>query len=162
MSFLDFLEEKGDALKDFANKTKKDEDEKSSVEKLLDFQKAKDEAVITETQKNVMDTDDTGETESIEQILETESAKKEEDSKERDLEDKLADIEKVISTFSEQTNLSSKSGDPFIAAKDINKAYDFTKDFTKELVQPFIETPSTSNKDRIELLIDSLKKQNLI
>ena len=80
----------------------------------------------------------------------------------KDLEDKLADIEKVISTFSEQTNLSSRSGDPFIAAKDINKAYDFTKDFTKELVQPFIETPSSSNKDRIELLIDSLKKQNLI
>ena len=65
MSFLDFLEEKGDAIKDFANKTKKDEDEKSSVEKLLDFQKAKDEAVITDTQKNVMDTDDTSETERL-------------------------------------------------------------------------------------------------
>ena len=161
---LDFLKEKGEALKNFI--TKKDDDdekeEKSSVEKLLDFQKAKEEAVITESQKDVINTDDTGETQKIEEILKKESQEKEEDTKEKDLEDKLADIEKVISAFSNQTNLSSKSGSPFVSSSNINKAYDFQKDFTKELVQPYIESPSTSNKDRIELLISSLKKQNLI
>jgi hypothetical protein len=159
MSFLDFLKEKGDALKDFADK--EDKEEKSSVEKLIDFQKAKDEFKLDDEKEKLAETEDTDETTSIEQILAKESADKEEKGKEKDLEEKLADIEKVISTFSEQTPLSKTDTQSFKDTLDLNKALDLRKDITKDIVRPFVKLPSV-NQDRIELLIETLKKQNLL
>ena len=161
---LDFLREKGEALKNFLDKDEKEEKkEKSSVEKLIDFQEAKEAAdiALSDEQKQIQEMDDTGETESIEQILEKESARKEEKSKEKDLDEKLADIEKVISTFGNQTNLGTTS-DPFKGTKfQLNKPIDFQTQVVKNYIAPYLQQP-TSQGDRIALLFESLKKQNLI
>ena len=111
---FEFLKEKGDALKNLFNKDDEKEDERSSVKKLTDFQEAKEAAdiALTEEDKKIQSIEDTEQTESIKEILDRESAKKEKEGKEKDLEDKLADIEKVISTFGERTDLSSKTSDP--------------------------------------------------
>ena len=159
---LEFLKEKGEALKNFLDKDDEKE-EKSSVEKLIDFQEAKkaaDEA-LSEEDKKIQSIEDTSETESIEQILEEESARKEEKSKEKDLDEKLADIEKVISTFGNQTNLGTTS-DPFKGTKfELNKPIDFQTKVAQNYIAPYLQQP-TSQGDRIKLLFESLKKQNLI
>jgi hypothetical protein len=159
---LEFLKEKGEALKNFLDKDDEKE-EKSSVEKLIDFQEAKkaaDEA-LSEEDKKIQSIEDTSETESIEQILEEESARKEEKSKEKDLDEKLADIEKVISTFGNQTNLGTTS-DPFKGTKfELNKPIDFQTKVAQNYIAPYLQQP-TSQDDRIKLLFESLKKQNLI
>ena len=160
---LEFLKEKGEALKNFLDKDDKEKEEKSSVEKLIDFQEAKEAAdkALSEEDKKIQSTDDTSETESIEQILEEESAKKEEKSKEKDLDDKLADIEKVISTFGSQQNLGLTQ-DPFKGTKfQLNKPIDFQTKVAQNYIAPYLQQP-TSQGDRIKLLFESLKKQNLI
>jgi len=163
---LDKLKEKATAL---ANVFKKDDeeeekDERSSVEKLTDFQKAKEVADMasSEEEKKIASMDDTGETESIEQILEKESARKEKESEEKSLDEKLADIEKVIGAFTEETPLGTGK-DPFDKSTtfDLNKPIDFSKSIAKTYVQPFIQQPS-SQKDRVALLYESLRKQKLI
>jgi len=160
---LEFLKEKGEALKNFLDDDEKEKEEKSSVEKLLDFQEAKKEAdkALTEEDKKIQTIDDTGETKKVEQILEEESAKKEAESKEKDLDDKLADIEKVISTFGSETNLGTTSN-PFKGTKfELNKPIDFQTQVAKNYIAPYLQQP-TSQGDRIALLFESLKKQNLI
>mgnify|MGYP001210935096 CR=1 FL=1 len=160
---LEFLREKGEALKNFLDKDKEEKEEKSSVEKLIDFQEAKKAAdiALSEEDKKNQTIDDTGETKKVEQILEEESAKKEAESKEKDLDDKLADIEKVISTFGEQRNLGTTS-DPFKGTKfELNKPIDFQTKVAQNYIAPYLQQP-TSQGDRIALLFDSLKKQNLI
>ena len=160
---LEFLKEKGEALKNFLDKDDEEKKEKSSVEKLIDFQEAKEEAdmELSEEDKKIQSIDDTSETQSIEQILEEESAKKEEKSKEKDLDEKLADIEKVISTFGDQTNLGTSS-DPFKGTKfELNKPIDFQSRVAKNYLTPYLTQP-TSQEDRIALLFENLKKQNLI
>ena len=157
---LEFLREKGEALKNFLDK---DKEEKSSVEKLIDFQEAKKAAdiALSEEDKKNQTIDDTGETKKVEQILEEQSAKKEEESKEKDLNDKLADIEKVISTFGEQTDLGTPS-DPFKDTKfELNKPINFQTKVAQNYIAPYLQQP-TSQGDRITLLFESLKKQNLI
>tara|TARA_R100001509_G_C4797651_1_gene191953 strand:- start:230 stop:715 length:486 start_codon:yes stop_codon:yes gene_type:complete len=160
---LEFLKEKGEALKNFLDKDEEEKEETSSVEKLLDFQKAKEDSDISMTseQKQVANTDDTSETESIEQILKDESSKKEEEGKEKDLDEKLKDIEKVISAFGNQTPLSTSSKTPFTKDLNLNKPIDFSTTIAKGYVTPMI-SPSTSQDDRIALLYENLKKQNLI
>ena len=160
---LEFLEEKGKALKNFLDKDKEEKEEKSSVEKLIDFQEAKKAAdiALSEEDKKNQTIDDTGETKKVEQILEEQSAKKEEESKEKDLNDKLADIEKVISTFGEQTDLGTPS-DPFKDTKfELNKPINFQTKVAQNYIAPYLQQP-TSQGDRIKLLFESLKKQNLI
>ena len=160
---LEFLREKGEALKNFLDKDKEEKEEKSSVEKLIDFQEAKKAAdiALSEEDKKNQTIDDTGETKKVEQILEEESAKKEAESKEKDLDDKLADIEKVISTFGEQTDLGTPS-DPFKDTKfELNKPIDFQSRVAKNYLTPYLTQP-TSQEDRIALLFENLKKQNLI
>jgi seryl-tRNA synthetase len=160
---LEFLREKGEALKNFLDKDKEEKEEKSSVEKLIDFQEAKKAAdiALSEEDKKNQTIDDTGETKKVEQILEEQSAKKEEESKEKDLNDKLADIEKVISTFGEQTDLGTPS-DPFKDTKfELNKPINFQTKVAQNYIAPYLQQP-TSQGDRIKLLFESLKKQNLI
>lgn len=159
---LDKLKEKASALASFGKDKDEEEKEPSSVDKLIDFQKAQEEYKPSEEQIKVGQTDDTGETESIEQILSKESARKEQESEEKSLDDKLADIEKVISTFTEETPLGTGK-DPFSKSLtfDLNKPIDFSKSIAKTYVEPFISQPS-SQKDRVALLYESLRKQKLI
>ena len=102
-------------------------------------------------------------TESIEEILKAESAKKEEEGKEKQLDEKLADIEKVLDKFSEQTPLGTGQS-PFrdtVSSLDLNKPIDFQKIMATDYVKPFITQQSSSPKDRIALLYEELKKQGL-
>ena len=161
---FEFLKEKGDALKNLFNKDDEKEDERSSVKKLTDFQEAKEAAdiALTEEDKKIQSIEDTEQTESIKEILDRESAKKEKEGKQKELDEKLADIEKVISTFGEKTNLSSSTSDPFKGTKfSLNKPLDFSTQVAKNYVTPYLQQP-TSQDDRIKLLFESLKKQNLI
>lgn len=155
---LEFLREKGQALKNFLDK----DDERE--EKLKDFQEAKEAAdiALSDEDKKIQSTEDTTETKSIEEILKKESEKKEEEGKEKELDEKLADIEKVISTFGSKTNLSSSTEDPFKGTRfQLNKPIDFQTQMVKSYVAPYLQQP-TSQGDRIKLLFESLKKQNLI
>ena len=156
---LDFLKKKGDALKDFGNTDEEDKDERSSEKSVLaaiEKQKEKNK------DKEVIDSDE--ESADIENIIRESKDKKEEEKKEKGLDEKLKDIEKVIEVFSggKQTNLSSKSGSPF--AKDdfkLNKGIDFQSQVAKNYIAPYLQQP-TSQGDRIAILLESLKKQNLI
>ena len=155
------LESVGEAFRNYFKKDK-EEDERSSVKKLNEFQEAEKEYKPTEEQQKISQIEDTGETESIKQILERESAKKEEEGKEKDLDEKLADIEKVLGKFSEQTPLGSTSM-PFdrTSIVELNKPIDFSKDIAKDYLGSVISQP-TSQGDRIELLYANLRKQGLI
>jgi len=155
------LESVGEAFRNYFKKDK-EEDERSSVKKLNEFQEAEKEYKPTEEQIKIGETEDTGETESIKQILERESAKKEEEVKEKDLDEKLADIEKVLGKFSEQTPLGSTSM-PFDRTSiiELNKPIDFSKDIAKDYLGSVISQP-TSQEDRIKLLYANLRKQGLI
>ena len=155
------LESVGEAFRNYFKKDK-EEDERSSVKKLVEFQEAEKEYKPTKEQQKISQIEDTGETESIKQILERESAKKEEEGKEKDLDEKLADIEKVLGKFSEQTPLGSTSM-PFdrTSIVELNKPIDFSKDIAKDYLASVISQP-TSQGDRIELLYANLRKQGLI
>ena len=153
---FEFLKEKGNALKDFANTDVEDEEERSTAESI--------KAAIEKEQEKIKskEKDIDEESSDIEQILKDAEAKKEEEKKEKGLDEKLADIEKVISTFGDQTNLSSKTSDPFKGTKfSLNKPIDFQTQVAKNYIAPYLQQP-TSQGDRIALLFDSLKKQNLI
>jgi putative cell wall-binding protein len=153
---FEFLKEKGNALKDFANTDVEDEEERSTAESI--------KAAIEKEQEKIKskEKDIDEESSDIEQILKDAEAKKEEEKKEKGLDEKLADIEKVISTFGDQTNLSSKTSDPFKGSKfSLNKPIDFQTQVAKNYIAPYLQQP-TSQDDRIKLLFESLKKQNLI
>ena len=152
---FDFLKKEGKALKDFANTDIEDEEERSTAESIKAAIEKEQEILKTESME------DTEETESIEKILSEESAKKETEYKEKDLEDKLKDIEKVISTFGSQKSLGSTK-DPFRGTSfSLNKPIDFSTQVAKNYIAPYLQQP-TSQDDRIKLLFESLKKQNLI
>ena len=161
---LEFLKEKGNALKNFLDKDDDEKEEtKSAVEELIEFQKAKKESVeeMTDEQKKLATTEDIEkETKSVEQILKEAEDKKKEEKTEKNLEDKLSDIEKVISTFSSKP--LGPSTDPFANTKfQLNKPIDFQQKVATNYIAPFMQQPSVQG-DRIKLLFESLKKQNLI
>ena len=160
---FEFLKEKGEALKSFKDEKEEEKEEKSSVEKLIEFQKAKEEAdkEMSDEEKDVSKIEDI-DTKSVESILKEESEKKEKEKEDKSLEDKLADIEKVIGAFSQETPLGSAPKMPFKDTRfDINEGIDFSKSVAKNYVAPFIQQP-TSQNNRVELLYQTLKKQNLI
>ena len=163
------LERISDAGKALRNIFKRDDDtdkEKSSVEKLIDFQEAKEEAdkSMSEAQKAESKIEDYDEdAKNVEQILKEESAKKEEEGQEKQLDEKLADIEKVLEKFSEETPLGTGAS-PFkntVSDIDLNKPIDFQKLVATEYIKPFITQQSSSPQDRIALLLQELKKQGL-
>ena len=154
---FEFLKEKGDALKNFDNTDIEDKEERSTAESIKAAIEKEQEKI-----KSVEEKDIDEESSSIEKILQESEAKKEEEKKEKGLDEKLADIEKVISTFGNQTNLSSKTKDPFKDTRfNLNKPLDFSTTVAKNYVAPYLQQP-TSQDDRIKLLFESLKKQNLI
>ena len=155
---FEFLKKQGQAFKDFDNTDEEDTEERSTAESIKAAIEKEQE--ILEKEKKEKDIDE--ESSEIEQILKEAEEKKEVEKKEKGLDDKLADIEKVISTFGSQTNLSSRTDDPFKGTKfSLNKPIDFQSQVAKNYISPYLQQP-TSQGDRIKLLFESLKKQNLI
>jgi len=156
----------GEAFKNFKlEDTEKEEEEKTSIEKLLEFQEAKKEYedTATEEQKDIAGIEDyPGQTKTGEQIL-VEEAKQE--KKEDELDKKISDIQKVLKTFSEDSEgevLDIPKMDTSSDADKLNvKPLDLGAIRQKSYLQELITQPS-SQKDRITLLYESLRKQNLI
>ena len=157
---FDFLKKQGQALRDFSNTDIEDEEERNTADSIKAAIE-KEQEKIKEAQTKDEETADE-DSANIEKILKESETKKEEEKKEKGLEEKLADIEKVISTFGNQTNLSSKVSDPFKNTRfNLNKPLVFSSAEAKNYVAPYLQQP-TSQDDRIKLLFESLKKQNLI
>jgi len=156
------LKELSEALKTFG---KDDEvevvDKKTSIEKLDDFNQAKDvfSSTQSEQSKDVESTDDTSEVESVKDILiKDEKKQKSEDS----LEKKLKNIEKVIETFSGGDTETIPTKDMYAtSSENINpKALDMGSVQAKNLMTEYLK-PSV-NSDRVGLLYENLRKLNLI
>ena len=161
---LDFLKKTGEALASFGKDKEVDTDEKSSVEKYDDFLKNTEvmEASKTADQKAVESIDDTGATESVKEVLDKEEKEKKEDT-EDSLEKKLANIEKVIDTFSSGTKALPTGRLP---GSDVNaninqRPLDMGQVQAKAAQADYLK-PSTVPEDRIALLYEDLKKYNLI
>tara|TARA_R110001599_G_scaffold191996_1_gene387108 strand:- start:5 stop:493 length:489 start_codon:yes stop_codon:yes gene_type:complete len=158
------LSEIGEAFKSFGKKDDEVEiDERSSIEKLDDFNIEKD--IISATQskesKDIESIDDTSTTESVKDILikdEKEKLEKKEDS----LDTKLRNIEKVIETFSGAPEMGDiPKQDTGSASDNINvKPLDMANVQAKEVINDYLK-PSV-NADRVGLLYENLRKLNLI
>lgn len=160
---LEFLREKGNALKSIFDKDEDKEEEKTEaiVDKAVRVFEAQEDYKPTEEQKKLAETEDTSEMETIKDVLRKEETEKEE-KKEKGLDEKLADIEKVISSFGSSQDLGSPAKSPFTDKSfQLNKPIDFQTQVAKNYVAPYLQQP-TSQGDRIALLFESLKKQNLI
>jgi hypothetical protein len=158
------LREKGEALISFGKDKEVNTDERSSVEKYDDFLKTTEvmEAGKTADQKAVESIDDTSVTESVKDVLGKEEKEKKED-KEDSLEKKLANIEKVIDTFSSGTKALPTGQLP---GSDVNanlnqRPLDMGQVQAKAAQADYLK-PSTVPEDRIALLYEDLKKYNLI
>jgi len=158
------LREKGEALISFGKDKEVDTDDRSSVEKYDDFLKTTEvmEAGKTADQKAVESIDDTSVTESVKDVLGKEEKEKKED-KEDSLEKKLANIEKVIDTFSSGTKALPTGRLP---GSDVNaninqRPLDMGQVQAKAAQADYLK-PSTVPEDRIALLYEDLKKYNLI
>ena len=151
----------GEAFRNFKSEdTEKEED--TTLQKYLDFQEAKEEFEPTEEQKAVMSMEDIpGQTKTGKEIL-IEEAKQE--KKEDELDKKISDIQKVLKTFSEDTEgevINTKMDTSSDADKLNVKPLDLGAIRQKSYLEGLITQPS-SQKDRIALLYESLRKQNLI
>ena len=158
------LREKGEALISFGKDKEVNTDERSSVEKYDDFLKTTEvmEAGKTADQKAVESIDDTSVTESVKDVLGKEEKEKKED-KEDSLEKKLANIEKVIDTFSSGTKALPTGRLP---GSDVNaninqRPLDMGQVQAKAAQADYLK-PSTVPNDRIALLYKDLEKYNLI
>ena len=140
---------------------KEEEKTEAIVDKAVRVFEAQEDYKPTEEQKKLAETEDTSEMETIKDVLRKEEAEKEE-KKEKSLDEKLADIEKVISSFGSSQDLGSPAKSPFTDRNfQLNKPIDFQTQVAKNYVAPYLQQP-TSQGDRIALLFESLKKQNLI
>ena len=156
---LDFLRQTGEALSSFG---KKDED------KIIDYSNT-DEEDDKSTQESVtpivLDKSDDEKTvdESTTEVIQTKTEKEKKEDKEDSLEKKLANIEKVIDTFSSGTKALPTGQLP---GSDINaninqRPLDMGQVQAKAAQAEYLK-PSTVPNDRIALLYEDLKKYNLI
>lgn len=151
------LKELGEALKN----AEEEKEEETSAEKLLKFQQAEEEYKPTEEQTKLGETEDIpGQTVSAQETIIQEA--KEKDKKD-DLNDKINRIRQVISSFEEdQQPTVIKNKMDTTPVTDINlKPMDMGSLKQKEYLQSLIAQPS-SQRDRVSLLYDELKKFNLI
>ena len=154
----------GNAFKSFGKTDDEiEKDERSSIEKLDDFNREQDifSATQSEESKAMESMDDTGATESTKDVLikeEKEKLEKKEDS----LDKKLANIEKVIGAFSEAPEqVPVPKQDMGSASDNINvKPLDMGSVQAKEVINDYLK-PSV-NADRVGLLYENLRKLNLI
>jgi len=158
------LKEKGEALISFGKDEEVDTDKRTSVEKYDDFLKQTEvmEAGQTADQKAIEEIDDTSVTETVKDVLGKEEKEKLE-NKEDSLEKKLANIEKVITTFSGKPTVINPEKLP---GSNINsninqQPLDMGQVQAKAAQAEYLQ-PSTVPDDRIALLYENLKKYNLI
>ena len=162
---LDFIKEKFDgALASFGKKEEVDTDERTSVEKYDEFLKTSKvmDAAKTKDQEAVESIDDTSTTETVKEVLGKEEVE-DKKNKEQSLEKKLANIEKVIDTFSSGTKALPTGQLP---GSDVNanlnqRPLDMGQVQAKAAQADYLK-PSTVPEDRIALLYEDLKKYNLI
>ena len=158
---LENLKEAGSALK---NLFSKDDEQKKQLE---EFEKAKEEYEPTEEQKAIGQIEDIG-TKSVDEILkeEKETEKKTEKESEAELEKKLKNIEKVLDKFSGDVTVSKATPLPEDTASVLNlKPVDMGSLYAKEYlsnVTSRMAGQNSSDKDRIALLYDNLRKLNVI
>ena len=154
---LDTLKEAGSALKGLFSK---DDEQKKQLE---EFEKAKEEYKPTEEQKAIGEIEDIG-TKSVDEILKTE--KEEKKASEAELEKKLSNIEKVLDKFSGDVTVSKGTPLPEDTASVLNlKPIDMGSLIAKEYlsnVTSRMAGQNSSDKDRIALLYDNLRKLNVI
>jgi len=153
---LDFLRQTGEALSSFG---KKDED------KIIDYSntEAEDDKSTQESVTPIVSDDEKTVDESTTEVIQTKTEKEKKEDKEDSLEKKLANIEKVISTFSGGTQALPTGQLP---GSDINaninqKPLDMGNVQAKAAQAEYLK-PSTVPNDRIALLYEDLKKYNLI
>jgi hypothetical protein len=138
---------------------KNEEEQKTKLEELLDFQTAKEEYKPTEEQKTASTLEDYG-TQPAEEILVQEEKEQVKEKKET-LDEKLANIEKVIDKFTTQTPLGT-GAKLDMSSLDINvPALDLSKTYQKDYIEQILQK-SSSQMDRVSLLYQNLKKQGLI
>ena len=155
----------GKALENFKlDKDTDKEDEKTSLEEYLDFQKAKEEFTPTEEQKSVMTMEDyPGQTKSGEEIL-VEQSKQE--KKEDELDKKIKDIQKVLTSFGEKaedvTVIKPEViiDDPAKSSTLNLKAGDLGNLVQKQYLQGLLPS-SSSQTNRVDILLQQLKNLGL-
>jgi hypothetical protein len=152
---LDFLREAGDALKNFG---------KSTDEKIEEYKKVKEEYEkgLSDEDKILASREDSLITKPVDT---EEEIKKQAKEDEDELDKRLKDISKVIDKFSgSDTGGTKKLGEGRLdlSSDQLNpKPIDFTNVIGKSYLSGVIEKPS-SEKDRITLLYDQLRKFNLV
>ena len=151
---LDFLRQTGEALSSFG---KKDEDKDTDIIRVEDLEKKDPATKIVET----------GDAAAAEKVYQEKEGKIVEKEKKEDTEDslekKLANIEKVIDTFSSGTKALPTGQLP---GSDVNanlnqRPLDMGQVQAKAAQAEYLK-PSTVPNDRIALLYEDLKKYNLI
>jgi hypothetical protein len=151
---LDFLRQTGEALSSFG---KKDEDKDTDIIRVEDLEKKDPATKIVET----------GYAAAAEKVYQEKEGKIVEKEKKEDTEDslekKLANIEKVIDTFSSGTKAlpTGKLPGSNINADINQKPLDMGNVQAKAAQADYLK-PSTVPEDRIALLYEDLKKYNLI
>jgi len=158
------LKELGEAFKTFGKNDEVEVDEKTSIEKLDEFNQANDifSATQSEESKDIESIDDTSKTETSKDIINKED-KEDKEKKEDSLEKKLKNIEKVIETFSGagEAEIIPTKDMYATSGNNINpKALDMGSVQAKELITEYLK-PSV-NSDRVGLLYENLRKLNLI
>ena len=157
---LDFLRQTGEALSSFG---KKDEDKDTDIIRVKD-KVVKDVRLDKDPATEMVETGDASEAEKVYQKKEGKIVEKEKkEDKEDSLEKKLANIEKVIDTFSGGTKAlpTGKLPGSNINADINQKPLDMGQVQAKAAQAEYLK-PSTVPNDRIALLYEDLKKYNLI
>jgi hypothetical protein len=159
------LSKLGKALENYKlNKNEEKEDEKTAFEEYLEFQKAKEEFTPTEEQKSVMTMEDYPEQTKTGQeiLLEKDKQDKEEDK----LDQKIKDIQKVLTSFGEKAEDVSVIK-PEIIVDDIAKSksmnlspLDLGGLAQKQYISSFLPT-SSSQTNRVDILLQQLKNLGL-
>ena len=157
---LNFLRQTGEALSSFG---KKDEDKDTDIIRVKD-KVVKDVRLDKDPATEMVETGDASEAEKVYQKKEGKIVEKEKkEDKEDSLEKKLANIEKVIDTFSGGTKAlpTGKLPGSNINADINQKPLDMGQVQAKAAQADYLK-PSTVPEDRIALLYEDLKKYNLI
>ena len=151
----------GKALQNYGDEQKDKEEEKPLLEEYDQFLKAKEEYEPTKEQEEAGSIEDYGTQSAIDILLEKEKSDKEE----KDLDKKIANIQKIIGTFTDAGGDTSVMKTENILNKgstDINLSpIDYGSVKSKEYLTELFQKPS-SQMDRVSLLYQNLKKQGLI
>lgn len=165
MPLFENFKDLGEALKNWGKSNKGEE--KTSTEKLIEFQKAKEEYQPTEEQIALSTIEDyrAGQDKPIERGQDILVQESKEEKKEDELDKKIKNIQKVLKEFGEdQAPTVIKQADALSIPDQADKLnvqpLDMGITRQKELLAQLPRIGS--EKDRIELLYQDLMKRNLI